>query len=208
MHFLAPTSSGNAIETLLMTFRIKPRQRIFITTGLGPMGFGLPASIGGCLAHGGGRTVCVEGDGGFQMNAQELETVARLNLPIKIFVINNNGYGSIVASQQTHFGRLVGADPSSGVTLPDVVKLAGVYGIPAHRISTQRNLRADIRAILDAPGPAVVDVLAISDEVRAPRVSSTQRADGTMVSKPLEDLWPFLDREEFLANMLIPPLEE
>jgi acetolactate synthase-1/2/3 large subunit len=205
---IVPTSSGNAIETLLMTFRIKPRQRIFITTGLGPMGFGLPASIGGCLAHGGGRTVCVEGDGGFQMNAQELETVARLNLPIKIFVINNNGYGSIVASQQTHFGRLVGADPSSGVTLPDVVKLAGVYGIAAYRISTQRNLRADIRAILDAPGPAVVDVLAISDEVRAPRVSSTQRADGTMVSKPLEDLWPFLDREEFLANMLIPPLEE
>jgi acetolactate synthase-1/2/3 large subunit len=205
---IVPTSSGNAIETLLMAFRTKPRQRIFITTGLGPMGFGLPASIGGCLAHGGGRTVCVDGDGGFQMNAQELETVARLNLPIKIFVINNNGYGSIVASQKTYFGRLVGADPSSGVTLPDVVKLAHVYGIAGHRIVNQRNLRAEIRDILDAPGPAVVDVCALADEVRAPRVSSLQRPDGTMVSKPLEDLWPFLDREEFLANMLIPPVED
>ena len=205
---IVPTSSGNAIETLLMAFRTKPRQRIFITTGLGPMGFGLPASIGGCLAHGGGRTVCVDGDGGFQMNAQELETVARLNLPIKIFVINNNGYGSIVASQKTYFGRLVGADPSSGVTLPDVVKLANVYGIAGHRIVNQRNLRAEIRNILDAPGPAVVDVCALADEVRAPRVSSLQRPDGTMVSKPLEDLWPFLDREEFLANMLIPPVED
>ena len=142
------------------------------------------------------------------MNAQELETVARLNLPIKIFVINNNGYGSIVASQKTYFGRLVGADPSSGVTLPDVVKLANVYGIASHRISNQRKLRTEIRNILDAPGPAVVDVLAISDEVRAPRVSSLQRPDGAIVSKPLEDLWPFLDREEFLANMLIPPIED
>jgi acetolactate synthase I/II/III large subunit len=203
-----PGSSGNAIETFLLAFRAKKGQRVFITTGLGPMGFGLPASIGGCLAHGRRRTICVDGDGGFQMNAQELETVARLNLPIKIFVINNDGYGSIVASQKTYFGRLVGADPTSGVTLPDVVRLAGVHGIKAHRIADQADLRRQLRDILMEPGPAVVDVLAIVDEVRAPRVTSVQRSDGTMVSKPLEDLWPFLDREEFRANMLIPPLED
>lgn len=205
---IIPGSSGNAIETFLLAFRVQAGQRIFITTGLGPMGFGLPASIGGCLAHGRRRTICVDGDGGFQMNSQELETVARLNLPIKVFVINNDGYGSIVASQKLYFGRLVGADGTSGLTLPDVVKLAAVHGIPGYRITNQADLRGKLAAILEEPGPAVVDVLAILDEARAPRVTSTQRPDGTMISKPLEDLWPFLDREEFLANMLIPPLSD
>ena len=94
------------------------------------------------------------------------------------------------------------------MTLPDVVKQAQVYGIAGYRITSHRSLREEIRRILDEPGPAVIEVLAIPDEVRAPRVSSMQRPDGTMVSKPLEDLWPFLDREEFRANMLIPTIEE
>lgn len=205
---IIPGSSGNAIETFLLAYRVRAGQRIFITTGLGPMGFGLPASIGGCLAHGRRRTICVDGDGGFQMNSQELETLARLNLPIKVFVINNDGYGSIVASQKLYFGRLVGADATSGVTLPDVVKLAAVYGISGYRIENQAEMRGKLAAILEAPGPAVVEVLAIPDEVRAPRVTSVQRPDGTMKSKPLEDLWPFLDRDEFRANMLIPPLPD
>ncbi len=203
-----PGSSGNAIETFLLAFKPKKGQRIFITTGLGPMGFGLPASIGGCLAHGGRRTVCVDGDGGFQMNIQELETLARLQLPVKCFVINNEGYGSIVAAQKTYFGRLVGADPASGVTLPDITRVAEAYGVPACRISDQSNMREEIRRILAEPGPMVIDVLALTDEVRAPRVSSMQKPDGTMVSKPLEDMWPFLEREEFLANMIVPPVEE
>lgn len=142
------------------------------------------------------------------MNIQELETVARLQLPIKIFVINNNGYGSIIASQKAYFGRLVGADPGSGLTLPDVTKVAAAYGLPTRRITHQRNLRAEIREILDAPGPIVCDVLVVPDEPRQPRVSSMQKPDGTMVSKPLEDMFPFLDRDEFLANMIVPPIEE
>lgn len=205
---VVPGSSGNAIETLLLAFKTKKNQRIFITTALGPMGFGLPASIGGCLAHGSRRTVCVDGDGGIQMNIQELETIARLQLPIKLFVINNGGYGSIITSQKTYFGRLVGADPSSGLTLPDVTKVAAAYGLSSCRITHQRNLRADIRKILDAPGPMVCEVVVVPDEPRQPRVSSMQKPDGTMVSKPLEDMFPFLDREEFLANMIIPPVEE
>ena len=205
---VVPTSSGNAIETLLLAFKAKKGQRIFITTALGPMGFGLPASIGACIAHGNRRTVCVEGDGGVQMNIQELETIARLRLPIKLFVINNNGYGSIIASQKAYFGRLVGADPTSGLTLPDVTKVAAAYGLPVRRITHQRSLSAEIHEILDAPGPIVCDVRVVPDEPRQPRVSSMQKPDGTMVSKPLEDMFPFLDREEFLANMLIPPVEE
>ena len=203
---IVPGSSGNAIETLLLAFRPKKNQRIFITTGLGPMGFGLPASIGGCLAHGRRRTVCVDGDGGFQMNIQELETLVRLRLPVKCFVINNGGYASMVASQKNYFGHLVGADPSSGVTLPDVTKVAAAYGIPTCRIANQADLRRQIDAVLASDGPMVVEVLALADEAREPRVSSTRNADGSMTSKPLEDMWPFLDRKEFMANMIITPV--
>jgi acetolactate synthase-1/2/3 large subunit len=205
---IVPGSSGNAIETVLLAFKTKKNQRIFITTALGPMGFGLPASIGGCLAHGSRRTVCIDGDGGIQMNIQEFETLVRLQLPIKLFVINNNGYGSIIASQKAYFNRLTGADPGSGLTLPDITKVAAAYGLPTRRITNQRNLRTEIREILDAPGPMVCDVIVVPDEPRLPRVSSAQKPDGSMVSKPLEDMFPFLDREEFLANMIVPPIEE
>ncbi|MDQ6622267.1 MAG: thiamine pyrophosphate-binding protein [Verrucomicrobiota bacterium] len=205
---LVSGSSGNAIETLLLAFRPKKHQRVIFTTALGAMGFGLPASIGGCIAHGKRRTICVDGDGGFQMNIQELETVARLQLPIKFFVVNNNGYGSIVASQKLYFGRLVGADPSSNLTLPNITRVAAAYDLATHRITDQRNLRAELREILDAPGPMVCEVMMVPDEPRQPRVSSMQKPDGTMVSKPLEDMFPFLEREEFLANMIVPPVEE
>jgi len=205
---VVPASSGNAIETLLLAFKTKAGQRVLNTTGLGPMGFGLPASIGACLAAGGKETVLVDGDGGFQMNIQELETIARLKLPIKIFVANNNGYGSIVTSQSTYFKRLVGSTPESGLTLPDTLKIATAYGILCSRISDQTNLKDSVRAVLSAKGPHICDLMVIQDEARQPRVSSQQRPDGSMVSKPLEDLFPFLPREEFLSNMIIPPLPE
>jgi acetolactate synthase I/II/III large subunit len=168
----------------------------------------LPASIGACLGAHRRRTVCVEGDGSFQMNAQELETIRRLDLPIKVFVINNQGYASIRSSQENYFRHLVAADSTSGLSLPDVKKLAAAYGIPAMAITTQRDLQSQVRAVLDTPGPVVCEVLAPLEEQRAPRLSSMQRPDGSMVSKPLEDLFPFLDRDEFRANMIIPPLDD
>jgi len=204
---VVPGSSGNSIEILLVAFKAKAGQRVYITTGLGPMGLGPPASIGGCLASGGKRTVCVDGDGGFQLNIQELETVARLNLPIKFFVINNGGFGSIITSQQTYFNRLVGANPQSGLSLPDITKVAAAYGLSTCRIENQDNLGEEIREVLEAPGPVVCEVMALPGEQRTPRVSSYQKPDGSMASKPLEDMWPFLEREEFMANMLITPVE-
>ena len=172
------------------------------------MGFGLPASIGACIASGRKRTICVDGDGGFQLNIQELETVARLKLPIKFFVINNRGYASIRAMQMNYFQRKVGADSESGLTLPDIIKVATAYGLSTMRIVDQNDLRNQIRNVLQLPGPVICEIMAIPDEIRAPRLSSRQRSDGMMISKPLEDLWPFLDRQEFLSNMLIQPLDE
>jgi acetolactate synthase-1/2/3 large subunit len=201
-------SSGAGIELFLLAFQVKDRQRVLHSRGLGAMGFGLPASIGACLGADRRRTVCVEGDGSFHMNAQELETIRRLDLPIKVFVINNNGYASIRASQENYFQHLVAADSSSGLSLPDVRKIAEAYGIPSVAITSQRDLRDQVRAVIEAPGPVVCEVVAPAEEQRAPRLSSMQRPDGSMVSKPLEDLWPFLDREEFRSNMIIPPLDD
>ena len=176
--------------------------------GLGAMGFGLPAAIGACLGSGRRRTVCVEGDGSFQMNAQELETVRRLDLPVKIFVINNSGYASIRSSQQNYFQHLVGADATSGLTLPDIKEVADAYGIPTRSITSQENLDEQVRDTLEITGPVLCEVIAPAAEQREPRLSSVQRPDGSMVSRPLEDLWPFLDRDELRANMIIEPLEE
>jgi acetolactate synthase-1/2/3 large subunit len=207
--YIVSGSSGSAIELFLLALRVKTGQRVFHTTALGAMGFGIPASIGACLAGGRRRTICVDGDGGFQFNIQELETVARLQLPIKFFVLNNDGYASIRASQISFFGEpRIGCDASTGQTLPEIGRVAQAYGLCTDTIEDQSHLRSDLQRILSRPGPVVCDVRVIPDEVRAPRLSSIQRSDGSFVSKPLEDLWPFLERDEFAANMLIPALEE
>jgi len=205
---VVPGSSGFASELFLLNFKVKQGQRVFHNRGTGAMGFGLPASVGACLAGGRRRTVSVDGDGGFQMNVQELATVSNLNLPIKFFVINNQGFASIRSSQQNYFKLLVGADATSGLRLPDVRKVAASYGLQTALINRPDDLVDQIRAVLDAEGPVVCEVRVPANEVRAPRVASAQRPDGSMVSKPLEDLWPFLDRDEFAANMIVPVLEE
>jgi acetolactate synthase-1/2/3 large subunit len=201
---LVSGSSGSGIEVFLLACPTHAGQRIYHTAGLAAMGYGLPAAIGACLAAGRRRTICVDGDGSFQFNIQELETVARLKLPIKFFVLNNNGYASIRTTQTRYFGlALVGCDETTGITMPDLLKVAAAYGLPGARISSPAGLREQVRELLDAPGPAVCDVQVIPDEVRGPRLSSSQRPDETSVPKPLEDLWPFLDREEFRANMVV-----
>ncbi len=206
---LVPGSSGTGLDMFWLAFRAKAGQRAFSTGGLGAMGFGLPAGIGGCLAWGGCRTVTVDGDGGFQLNIQELGLLASLRLPVKYFVLDNQGYASIRSMQRNHFqGRLVACDTTSGLHLPDLVAVAQAYGISALRITGQDDLRGRIREILDAPGPFVCVVALDPSIMAAPRTSSAVREDGTMVSRPLEDLWPFLNREEFLANMIIPPISD
>jgi acetolactate synthase-1/2/3 large subunit len=201
-------SSGAGIEIFCLAATLVEGQRLFLTTGLGAMGNGLPAVVGACLAHGRRRTIGVDGDGGLQLNIQELQTIARLRLPIKLFVLNNDGYASIRTSQSRYFGRLAGADATSGVTLPELRSVVEAYGLPHARIDTDRGLVSRVRALLDAPGPLVIEVMTPREEPRAPSLSSMRKPDGSMVSKPLEDLWPFLPREEFLANMIIPPLPE
>jgi len=204
---IVPGSSGFAIEIFLLCLKIKEGQRCFHNRGTGSMGFALPAAIGAAVASG-RRTICVDGDGGFQMNIQELATVERLGLPIKCFVANNDGYASIRASQNGYFKQLVGADRTSGMTLPDLGKVARAYGLPFVQIAEKTDLGQQIRAVLEMAGPVVCEVMVASNEERIPRAASYIRPDGSMASKPLEDLFPFLPREEFLANMIVKPLPE
>jgi len=206
-YIILPGNAGNACELFLTAFKVKAGQRVFHNKGTGAMGFSQPAAIGACLAGGKRPTICIDGDGGFQLNIQELETVRRLALPIKFFVMNNQGYASIRSSQNGYFGRLTGADQTSGFTLPDIVKIAEAYGLKTARISNPLNLRDQIKNVIDQDGPMICDVMVIPDESRSPRVSSFQKPDGSMASKPLEDMWPFLDREEFLSNMMIEPVD-
>lgn len=206
---LVSGSSGSGIEIFLLACPTRTGQRIFHTAGLGSMGYGLPMSIAVCIGANRQRTILVDGDGGFQFNIQELETIRRLNLPLKLFVLNNDGYASIRASQKAYFGSAqVGADAETGITVPDLSKIAESYGLKAVVIKDQTNLREEVRKALELDGPVLIDVHVIPDEVRAPRLQSYQRPDGSFVSKPLEDMFPFLSREEFLANMIVKPLPE
>jgi acetolactate synthase-1/2/3 large subunit len=205
---MVPGSSGPCSDIFMQAFRVREGQRVCNAPGLGAMGTGLPGAIGVCLASGRKRTICVNGDGGFQLNIQELETVRRLNLPIKFFVLDNGGYACIQAMQRSHFeGRLVGSDPSSGLTLPDVGRIAEAYGLSTARIAGQTDLRGQIRAVLQREGPVVCVVKTSPAEKTMPRVTSVLQKDGSLVSNPMEDMWPFLDREELSANMLAVPLE-
>jgi len=206
---LVSGSSGSGIEIFLLACPTRSGQRIYHTAGLGAMGYGLPMSLAVCIGGGRKRTILVDGDGGFQFNIQELETAARLRLPVKFFVLNNDGYASIRASQRAYFGQAnIGCDERTGLTVPNLSKVAASYNIPAIVIENQDNLREEVRRALAMEGPVVVDVHVIPDEMRAPRLSSHQKEDGSFVSKPLEDMFPFLPREEFLANMIVKPLEE
>jgi acetolactate synthase-1/2/3 large subunit len=196
--------TGNATACIVsfQTAQLKLGQRLFSNSGSASMGYDLPAAIGAAVAHG-KRVICLAGDGSLQMNVQELQTVAQYNLPVKIIVLNNEGYLSIRTSQKNFFGATVGEGPASGVSFPDYVKLAEVYGIPATRIAAA-DFGPPLLTALDAPGPALIEVMLDPAQGFEPRQSSRPLPDGRIVSAPLEDMFPFLDRDELRENLLIP----
>jgi len=205
---------GNATASVVsfQTAIVQKGQRWFANSGCASMGYDLPAAIGAAVAQGGRhadsgrRVICLAGDGSLQMNIQELQTVKHHQLPIKLFVLNNQGYLSIHLTQTSFFKRYTGESPASGVTFPDFVKVAEAYGLPARRLAGP-TYAADLAAVLAAPGPVVCDVMLDPTQEFEPKTSSKQLPDGRMVSAPLEDLYPFLERDELLSNLLIPPQE-
>jgi acetolactate synthase-1/2/3 large subunit len=202
------SSNGSSCVVPIQAMGIKRGQRHIVNSGCAAMGYGLPAAIGACFANGRKRVICLEGDGSIQLNIQEFETVAYHRLPLKIFVFNNGGYLSIRTTQNNFFdGHLVGESEKSGVGFPDFVKVAKAYGIPAFRITRHSQLEEAIGRALDSDGPALCDVLMDPDQPFSPRTASKRLPDGRMGSSPLEDMYPFLPKDEFLSNMIISPWE-
>ena len=190
---IVPESSGAAGEITYQAFRIKKGQKMKNAAGLGSMGFGVPYAIGACLANDRKRTILIDGDGAFQMNIQELETIRRLSLPIKIFIWNNNGYASIRNMQTNTFNsHYVACGPDSGLTLPDSKRIAQAYEIPAIRLNTNQQMKDHIKEILESDGPMICELMVDPLETISPRVKAKKMPDGNMVSMPLEKMWPYL----------------
>jgi acetolactate synthase-1/2/3 large subunit len=180
---------------------IKLGQRVFTNAGSASMGYDLPAAVGAACGRPGSRVICLAGEGSIMLNLQELQTISHYKLPIKVIVLNNGGYLSIRATQQSFFKLLVGEGPSSGVTFPDFVQLSPSFGLTSMRISSP-GFEDALEAFLRIPGPALAEVMLDRDQVFEPKLASRQLVDGSMVSPNLEDMAPFLDREELKSNLL------
>jgi acetolactate synthase I/II/III large subunit len=199
------TGDGTACVVTFQAARLKAGQRLFSNSGSASMGYDVPAAIGAWHAASGvRRVVCIAGDGSVMMNLQELQTIVGERLPIKLFVLNNDGYHSIRQTQQNYFpDNVVGCGPESGVTFPDFQKLGAAFGFPVTRIAAHVGMAEAIQAVLDAPGPQLCEVMLDKAQPFAPKLSSRRLEDGRMVTSALEDLAPFLSREEMAQNMLI-----
>ncbi|HQB43680.1 MAG TPA: thiamine pyrophosphate-binding protein, partial [Polyangiaceae bacterium] len=195
---------ANATATIVpfQVVAMRGCQRMFSNSGSASMGWELPAAVGAAIARRGKRVLCLAGDGSIQMNLQELQTIVHHKLPVKVFVLDNAGYLSIRSTQNNFFGRLVGAGPSSGVSFPNMLDVARAFGIPAIEIEG-RDFEASLSSVLASQGPCVGVVRLDPQQGFEPRSSSKSLPDGRIVSAPLEDMYPFLERDELRSNLFI-----
>jgi acetolactate synthase-1/2/3 large subunit len=180
------------------SFRFRGDQRALLSGGMGAMGFALPAGIGACLASGGRRTIVIAGDGGFQINIQELQTVAHYRIPIKMVVMNNHALGMVRQFQEIYFHQRY-QSTVKGYSVPDFIKVAAAYDIPAAKFEPAGDWKAQFRSFLESDGPSLLEVEIPAESHVNPKL---------LVNRPIEDMYPFLDREEFLEEMIVEPLKE
>lgn len=199
------TDAGSAVYVPAQGIRTNSRGQRYITSGAqAEMGFTVPGTVGVCVARGKKEVIGITGDGSFQMNIQELQTIVHNRLPVKLFVWNNDGYLSIRATQSKFFeGRFIGTDDTSGVSFPDLSKIADAYGLKYIRIASLDGIGEQITNVLMWEGPVLCEVVSIRDQEVMPVVSSKQLENGTLVSAPIEDMYPFLPREVFEEEMIV-----
>lgn len=194
--------TGSCFHVYAQAFHVKFGQRHIITGGLSTMGY-MPGVVGVAAANNGKDVFCITGDGSIQMNLQELQTIAYNNLPAKIVVFNNNGYLLIRHSQHNfQEDRFIGESSKTGVGFPDLEKIASAYGLHFIRISNLQELDEKLEALISYSGPVICEVITPANQLLIPRISSKKLEDGTMVSMPYDDMFPFLPREEYLANCI------
>jgi acetolactate synthase-1/2/3 large subunit len=197
-------SSGLAIEAFYSAFRNKKGQRIFLTSGLGAMGYGLPAAIGACVAGNKKPMIALESDGSLQLNIQELATIRANHLPIAIIVMNNEGYASIRSTQRNYFeSRYVGTGKEAGLFFPELKNTAHTYEIGYIKIADPINLASQLSAALQLPSPIIIEVMLQTDENLSPKVAAIPQKNGSMLSMPLEDMSPLLPIQVLEKEMCI-----
>jgi len=198
-------SSGLAIESFYMAFRNKPGQRVFLTSGLGAMGYGIPALIGALNSYKYKEVICIESDGSFLMNLQEILTLKISKKPFKLFILNNNGYASIRNTQKNYFkGRYIATGPESDLFLPDICKLFDSIGINTIKVKNIDGLIDGVNKVLRSKKSIVCDILLREDETLWPKSAAIPQKNGSMLSMPLEDMSPLLSREQLKAEMIYP----
>ncbi len=202
------TGNGSACVVSFQAAVLKKGQRLWTNSGCATMGYDLPAAIGACVASDGKPIVCIAGDGSIMMNLQELETIIGNRLPIKIFILNNNGYVSIFQTHRNFFGKEVGGGPKSGVSFPNFESLTKAFGFPYVRCARHDDLSKAVREAMNTEGPVVCEVMIDENAIFAPKLGAKQLPDGRIVSPPLEDLSPFLPRDQFQDSMIIPVMED
>lgn len=202
--------NGSACVVGSQSYIIKKNQRFIINSAIASMGYDLPAVIGTAMAAEGEEMICITGDGSIQMNLQELQTIVHHQMPIKIFLINNCGYHSIRQTQRNFFGEPlvgIGAD-SHDLSFPDMEKLAWAYGIPYLNVHHNCDLEQAVGETLSKKGPVICEIFVDIQQNFEPKSATKRLADGSLVSAPLEDLAPFLSKEELEKNMFIPLIKE
>lgn len=197
------TGNGSACVVSFQAAVIKKGTRLFTNSGCAAMGYGIPAALGVSFAKKGERVVCIDGDGSIQMNLQELQTIVYHHANIKIFVLNNDGYHSIRQTQSNFFhGALAGVDKENGISFPDMKKIAYAYGISYTCISDADRIGDIVKKVLDAEGAVICEVMIDKTQFFAPKFSSEAMPDGSIVSPAIDDMAPFLPREEYLENKI------
>ena len=195
------TGNGSACVVSFQAGIIKKGTRLFTNSGCATMGYGVPSALGVSFAKCGRRVICLDGDGSIQMNLQELQTIVYNNANIKIFVLNNDGYHSMRQTQSNLFkGALAGVNKENGVSFPDMEKIAYAYGIPYLRINHVDLIDETVRQAIESQGPTICEVILDKEQFFAPKLSSKVLPDGKIVSPAIDDLSPFLSREEYLEN--------
>lgn len=208
---LTAVSNGACCVVGNQAYVIQKGSRMANNSAVASMGYGLPAAIGTCISGGRRTTICLEGDGSIMMNLQELQTVITNKLPIKIFLINNNGYHSIRITQNNLFKEhtKIGIGSESGdLSFPEFKKIAEAFGYPYYKAASNAEMKEVVNQVLLQDGPAFCEIFTDTEQVWEPKSSTKRLPDGTLVSPPLEDLAPFLPREELEANMYIPLIED
>lgn len=204
------TGNGSACVVGFQVACLRRGQRLWTNSGCATMGYDLPAAIGACVGLGNPkRVICIAGDGSIMLNLQELQTIAGNKLPVKVILLNNNGYVSIFQTHRNFFnGVEVGGGPKSNVTFPDFGKVAAAFGFDFARIGRHEDLHDTLRAAVNGQGPSLCEIMIDENVAFAPKLGAKQHPDGRITSPALEDLSPFLPREVLRENMLIDLMDE